>query len=639
MAPALSPRARAEAPAVLRVGSGTGALLGIVGYTAGEVRLLVPGGAVVIRAAAALAALLRAPAEASWQSGVEVVVARAGFIGERGGAVRSALLLAALGGARVAEGARLRPARASVGAALRAAGVGRRLVAALGGYVGQLALLVALWATIGARAVAAGDRRGGAWGWIALIALLAAVRLASSYAAGRLAIDAGAVLRDRILHGLLALDTESVREAGIGQLMGRVADVEAVESLALGGGLTAAGGAFELVTGLCVLALGVAPGGQLAFAALWCALGVALAVRVQRRLASWSSERLALTHDLVERMVGQRTLVAQEPPELWHRDEDRALALYAARGRALDRAVAALTVVVPRGFVIGAVAILAPQLAEAALRPGAFAASLGGILFVTSALRKLAQAFPALGAAAIAWRNIGELLAGDAARRCRRSRERRFARNIVANGVGRRGAARADRAERRSRRTSSAGSDAPLAIERRARRTCRSSTSVFATRDARTPCSRIARSRSGVAIACCSRALRAAASRRWRRCSAGCARRPRAACSSTAWSAPRSATSAGGRASAPRRSSTRTTSFRPASSSTCCSAAPGPPAARTSPRPRRSAASSTSGRSSPACPPASSSWSARAAGSSRTASGDDFILRVHFAAARSPHFR
>ena len=65
-----------------------------------------------------------------------------------------------------------------------------------------------------------------------------------------------------------------------------------------------------------------------------------------------------------------------------------------SRGRALDRAVAALTVVVPRGFLIGALAILAPRFGEAALRPGAFAASLGGVLFVASALRKLVAGLP-----------------------------------------------------------------------------------------------------------------------------------------------------------------------------------------------------------------------------------------------------
>jgi ATP-binding cassette subfamily B protein len=414
VAPVLTSRARAEAPAVLRVGSGAGALLGIVGYAGADVRLLAPGGTVVMRAGAALAALLRAPVEASSPMGVEAAVAQAGFAGARGEAVRAALLAAALGGERVAEGARLRPAQRSIGAALRAAGGGRRLGAALLGYVGQLALLVALWGTIGTRAVAASNLSDGGWGWIALVALLAAVRLASSRAAGRLAIDAGAVLRERILHGLLRLDTEPLRAAGIGRLMGRIADVEAVESLALGGGLTAAVGIFELATGLCVLAVGVAPVAELAFAAAWGLLAAALAARVQRSLRAWSAERLALTHDLVERMVGQRTLVAQQPSELWHRDEDRALALYSSRGRALDRAVAALMVVVPRGFLIGALVILAPRFGEAALRPGAFAASLGGLLFVTGALRKLAQAFPALGAAAIAWRNIGDLLAADA---------------------------------------------------------------------------------------------------------------------------------------------------------------------------------------------------------------------------------
>jgi len=413
VAPVLGARARREAPALLRAGAGGGALLGIVGYAGARVRLLAPDGRTVERDAAALSALLCAPVEAAARAGVEAAVARAGFSGARAGSVGAALLGAALGGARVAEGSRLCAARPSIGAALRAAGVWRRVGAALGGYLAQLALLVLLWRTVGARAIAASDL-GGRWGWIALVVLLGAARLVASFAAGRLAIDAGAVLRERILHGLLRLDTEPLRAAGIGQLMGRVADVEAVESLALGGGLGAAVGLCELGTGLVVLALGAAPAAHLVFAAAWTLVAVSLARRVQRALAAWSDDRLALTHDLVERMVGQRTLVAQQPPELWHRGEDRALAGYAARGRTLDRAVAALTAIVPRGWLVGAVALLAPRLADAAARPGAFAVSLGGLLFVGSALSKLAQAFPALGAATIAWRNLRDLVAADA---------------------------------------------------------------------------------------------------------------------------------------------------------------------------------------------------------------------------------
>jgi ATP-binding cassette, subfamily B, bacterial len=113
-----------------------------------------------------------------------------------------------------------------------------------------------------------------------------------------------------------------------------------------------------------------------------------------------------MTHDLIERMVGQRTVVAQQPPELWHRDEDRALAAYAGAGARLDGAAVALAAVVPRAWQLAAVGALLPHAAAATSHPGVFAASVGGILFVGAALRKLALAAPALGAAAIAWRQL-----------------------------------------------------------------------------------------------------------------------------------------------------------------------------------------------------------------------------------------
>src|SRR6185503_459058 len=111
--------------------------------------------------------------------------------------------------------------------------------------------------------------------------------------------------------GLFALDTERIRAQGIGQLLGRVVDTETLESLALGGGLTAAAGVFELATGCVVLALGAGAYTQLALAAAWAGVMVLLARRAQRALEHWTALRLGLTHDLVERMVGQRTLVIQ----------------------------------------------------------------------------------------------------------------------------------------------------------------------------------------------------------------------------------------------------------------------------------------------------------------------------------------
>jgi ATP-binding cassette subfamily B protein len=417
VAPALSARACAAAPAVVRVGTGAGTLLGIIGHVDGGVRVVGRDGSPAVCDAAELAACLRAPADAEARAGIEATVARAGVQAARRPAVAEALLRASLGAERVAEGERLRPALPSMWAALRDAGIRGRMAAAFAGYVAQLALVAGLWWTVGARAVAAADTPGGsiAVGIIAaIIAALVGVRLVSSWIAGRLAIDGGRVLRDRLLHGLLALDTESTRAEGIGQLLGRVVETEALESLALGGGLMAAAGAFELVTGAVVLGLGIAAGWQLPLLGAWCAVAVVLAASGQRALARWSAERIALTHDLVERMVGQRTLVVQQPAALRHLEQEEALARYARTGRALDRAVAALTVAVPRGWLIAAIAVLAPSLAAAGARPGAFATSLGGTLLVYGALRKLAQAFPALGGAIIAWRQVAAMFASAA---------------------------------------------------------------------------------------------------------------------------------------------------------------------------------------------------------------------------------
>jgi ATP-binding cassette subfamily B protein len=412
VAPSFGARARARAPAVVRVGAGAGALVGVVGYVDGRVRLVARDGGAVVCDAAALAAHVRAPAEAEARPGIEETVARAGVEAARAPAVAEALLRASLGAERVAEGERLHRARPSMWAALKAVGIRRRIATAIVGYVAQLALVASVWAVVGARAVAT-DASGGSFGSVALIiAALVGVRLASSWVAGRLAIDAGQALRDRLLHGLLALDTESTRAQGIGQLLGRVVETEALESLALGGGLMAASGAFELVTAAVILWLGVAATWQLPLLGAWCVGALALAVIVQRALARWSAERVALTHDLVERMVGQRTLVAQQAASQRHLEEEAALARYARTGRRLDGAVALLAIAVPRGWLIAAVAVLAPWLSAAGSRPGAFATSLGGTLLAYGALRKLAQAFPALGAAAIAWRQVADMFAG-----------------------------------------------------------------------------------------------------------------------------------------------------------------------------------------------------------------------------------
>jgi ABC-type multidrug transport system fused ATPase/permease subunit len=405
VAPALGPRVRAEIPAILRIGAAGGAWLAVLEYGRAHARALARDGTIVALPLSDFAAYLRAPVEQHGMDDVGRAVAGAGLAGPRAAHVSSALAVALFGSERVAEGTRLRPPARSFTGALRSAHAASGAAGVVAGTVVELALLIVLWRLLGRAAVA--HRPLAMWPAVtALVAALVVCHWASAWAAGRFALDFGAALRERMLNGILALDPEVTRQDGIGRLMGRVVDAEAIEMLALGGGLSLATGAFELSAGVVVLALGLTPAAHLVLVAVWLGAAALFGTQAYRRFARWSGARLALTHDLVERMVGQRTLVAQQPPELRRAEDDHAFADYARVGRRTDRALVRLAVGLPRGFLIAALAVLATRLPDIAARPGAFAASLGGALFVYAAARRLAYAFPSLCAALVAARNV-----------------------------------------------------------------------------------------------------------------------------------------------------------------------------------------------------------------------------------------
>ena len=72
----------------------------------------------------------------------------------------------------------------------------------------------------------------------------------------RVAIGAGALLKQRLLFGTLRLEPEEIRSEGSGQLLGRVIESEAVESLALSGGFQALIAAIEICISGAVLVSG-----------------------------------------------------------------------------------------------------------------------------------------------------------------------------------------------------------------------------------------------------------------------------------------------------------------------------------------------------------------------------------------------
>jgi ATP-binding cassette, subfamily B, bacterial len=99
------------------------------------------------------------------------------------------------------------------------------------------------------------------------------------------------------------------------------------------------------------VALGLGAAGWLHVMLLlaWIALVAGVGWRHFRRRRDWTGARLEMTNDLIERMVGHRTRLAQESPERWHDGEDRAVERYLTQSTTMD-GVVALQSVIARGW-------------------------------------------------------------------------------------------------------------------------------------------------------------------------------------------------------------------------------------------------------------------------------------------------
>ena len=92
--------------------------------------------------------------------------------------------------------------------------------------------------------------------WGLLLVTLIPLRLWSTWVQGRLALGVGGLLKARLLAGALRLAPEEMRHQGAGQFLGRVLEAEAMEALALSGGMLGLLAGIELVMAALVLGSG-----------------------------------------------------------------------------------------------------------------------------------------------------------------------------------------------------------------------------------------------------------------------------------------------------------------------------------------------------------------------------------------------
>jgi ATP-binding cassette subfamily B protein len=185
-----------------------------------------------------------------------------------------------------------------------------------------------------------------------------------------------------------------------------VRHAQALEALAFDGGFGVLVGLLELVFAGSILAAGAGGGLHVVLLAVWTILTLALAWRYLKRLRAWTLERLRMTHDLVERMVGHRTRLAQEQPQRRDHEEDRELGSYVHTSTAMDRAILPIIGVMPRGWMFVALAGIAPAFVSGRAQPADVAIALGGMLLAGRALTSVSNGVAAVGRASVAWSQV-----------------------------------------------------------------------------------------------------------------------------------------------------------------------------------------------------------------------------------------
>jgi ATP-binding cassette, subfamily B, bacterial len=389
-------------PAIIRTAAGDFALLTTSG------KLLGPDLATHPRKG--LHAAIFAQTEAQVEPKISGLLTKTGLTGSRRTEARRALLKGLLANAppAVCWQLRQRPGTRPWDLA-RAAGLPLQLVALLGAYAAQYLALLGAWWLIGQAALS--GRVDPAWlvAWALLLLTAVPLRALNTWLQGRIAIRAGGLLKERLLAGALRLYPEETKHQGVGQFFGRVVESDALENLALSGGLTSLVTCIDLLVAAVVTVLGAGGWPHLMLFAAWIGLTLWAAQSYLQAIRRWTAGRLTMTADLIESMVGYRTRLAQEAPARWHIAEDRTLGAYLEHSAALDSQGARLAALLPRGWLIVSVLALATAFVNATGSTPALAISVGAAVLGFRALKRLAAGLRYLAAAYVAWEQVKPL--------------------------------------------------------------------------------------------------------------------------------------------------------------------------------------------------------------------------------------
>lgn len=384
--------------------------LAILSCTRKKVLLLRPDLEIVTLRREQIRAALLEPVQAPLLREILPLIETAGVPEKRRQRAREAVTSERLRGLAIATCWMLRlPPSASFWQQLVRAQMPGRALLLVATYTAEYVLWILSWWLIGLAALEGRFDRGWLLAWGLLLLTIVPFRLLGTWLQGVISIGVAALLKQRLLCGALQLAPEEIRRQGAGQFLGQVLESEAVEWLALSGGFSVVIAAIELGAAIVVLGWGTSGALLRMLLGAWVLLSLFLAYTWYSHRQGWTADRLLMTNDLIERMVGNRTRMVQQAQARWHEGEDEALERYLEISKKMDRAGLWLIAFVQRGWLIVGLLGLVPVFVSHRGSPVMLAIALGGILLAYRAFGRLSTSLWNLIDAAISWKQVAPL--------------------------------------------------------------------------------------------------------------------------------------------------------------------------------------------------------------------------------------
>ncbi|HYI10060.1 MAG TPA: ABC transporter ATP-binding protein [Thermoanaerobaculia bacterium] len=343
--------------------------------------------------------------EARYAADVDRVLTMTGIATRRRDRSRAAMLRELVGDAPVGQLRLVRPRLENARAVVRDARLLKKALAFLAINAAEMLLFVLSWWILGLMAFDTRSLDTLFALWLLAALTIVPLRAGGVAAARSLVMEAGSVIKRRILLGALKLSPDEVNGKGVGTFLSHVLESGHVEALGTSGAFAGLTSVIAGIAAIYVLSQGAGGAWHVALYLVWIIIAAAITVRFGLGRARWTEARFALTGHVVENMTGHKTRLAQKEPEERNDGEDLRLERYMETEVAFNRSALQLEGL-RRLWPWAGLFALAPILAVGSASTETLAIAAAGVLLGATALTQWTDASAGVAGALSAWRRV-----------------------------------------------------------------------------------------------------------------------------------------------------------------------------------------------------------------------------------------